>query len=610
VYRQLIEELPVGIVVFGPDGQVSLCNRKAAELLGVALGELVGKAAWDPVWRWLGKDGLPLPPEDSPLSRVWAGRRPVLDFSAALCQPGSTAMVPVVVNTCPVVGPEGELQRIVLTMCEVPHSQRRDEGTASDEDDVESRVAQRTAVLLELAKELQGEVAGRRQAEASLLAIAHQWQATFDASPEAILVLDTCWRVQRCNHAVRNVFGVAPESLVGRHCFELVHPTAAPHDECLLHRVRASGRRETSVMQRGARWLSVIADPLLSPAGELTGVVHIVSDITELRQTEEARRAAQAELESQRVLTVLTDRLRSLGQMAAGMAHELNQPLVGVRGLAEHLLIALERGWPLPPAKLREKLALIVEQADRMSHIIEHVRLFAREAGKPECRPVQVNDVLRAVASLLSAQFRAGGIALECDLAEAPPLVSANPFSLEEVLLNLLTNARDAVLDQANTDSASRPQAVHEHAARVSAPAETTGRTSPANHETTVQSGGSMRTPPAAPQATQTQFPPDARRTTHRTIRVRTQVDKQHQPPRVMVQVIDQGTGIPEALLAQVFQPFFTTKGPDRGTGLGLAISKQIVEQFGGTLELHSTEGRGTTATVSLPAVSGGTDEQ
>jgi C4-dicarboxylate-specific signal transduction histidine kinase len=87
------------------------------------------------------------------------------------------------------------------------------------------------------------------------------------------------------------------------------------------------------------------------------------------------------------------------------MAHELNQPLVGVRGLAEHLLIALERGWPLSPDKLREKLALIVEQADRMSHIIEHVRRFARDAGKPDFRPVQINDMVRGVVNLVGTQF-------------------------------------------------------------------------------------------------------------------------------------------------------------------------------------------------------------
>ena len=84
-----------------------------------------------------------------------------------------------------------------------------------------------------------------------------------------------------------------------------------------------------------------------------------------------------------------------------------------------------------------------------MAHIIERVRMFAREAGKLEVRPVQLNDVVRAALGMVGEHFRARGIAVECELAEDLPAVPANPFSLEEVVLNLLTNARDAVFEKA-----------------------------------------------------------------------------------------------------------------------------------------------------------------
>ena len=83
---------------------------------------------------------------------------------------------------------------------------------------------------------------------------------------------------------------------------------------------------------------------------------------------------------------------------------------------------------------------------------------------------------------------------------------------------------------------------------------------------------------------------------------MRTQTSREDDQERVQIQVIDQGDGIPEELLAKVFQPFLTTKGPDRGTGLGLAICKYIVEQVGGVIGIESAVGRGTTVTVSLPA--------
>jgi len=263
---------------------------------------------------------------------------------------------------------------------------------------------------------------------------------------------------------------------------------------------------------------------------------------TERKRAEEARKAVERELEEQRVLSINSDRLRSLGQMAAGIAHELNQPLVGVRGLAEHLLIAMDRGWDLTEEKMQEKLQLIVEQADRMTHIIEHVRTFAREAGRPDLQSVEVNDVIQSALGMLAAQFQFRGVELECELAEDLPLVLANPFSLEEVVLNLLLNARDATEEYLQAGSGTRPQHV----------------------------------------------------------RVRSIAAATEGP--VKVQVIDRGIGIPQDILPEIFDPFFTTKEPDRGTGLGLSISKSIVEQFGGTLHIESIQDQGTTATVSLPA--------
>ena len=132
-------------------------------------------------------------------------------------------------------------------------------------------------------------------------------------------------------------------------------------------------------------------------------------------------------------------------------------------------------------------------------------------------------------------------LSLACELAETVPSVSANPFSLEEVLVNLLTNARDAVL-------------------------------------------ACGAAPPPPP------------------ILLRTLSTCRQGHERTEIQVIDKGIGIPEMILGKVFEPFFTTKGPNQGTGIGLAVCKQIVEQFGGTIGITSEAGLGTTVTVSLPA--------
>ncbi len=269
------------------------------------------------------------------------------------------------------------------------------------------------------------------------------------------------------------------------------------------------------------------------------------AEMAERQKTEEARKIAERKLAEQRTLSMRSDRLRSLGEMAAAIAHELNQPLVGVRGLAEHLLIGMSRGWELTEEKLRDRIALIVEQADRMSSIIEHVRLFAREAGKDEMHVVEVNDVVRSAMKMLKAQFQSRGFILECDLCEDQCTILANPFSLEEVLLNLIINARDAVEERLNIDSES-----------------------------------------ISPR-----------------VKLRTILKGRGRRKQVKIEVIDQGIGIKKEHLPNVFDPFFSTKEPDKGTGLGLAISKTIVEQLNGTIDIKSTVGKGTTVTIFLPIV-------
>jgi C4-dicarboxylate-specific signal transduction histidine kinase len=169
-------------------------------------------------------------------------------------------------------------------------------------------------------------------------------------------------------------------------------------------------------------------------------------------QAEEARRQAETELETQRSQSIRSDRLRSLGEMAAGMAHELSQPLAGLRILSEHTLIGLDSGWELPEDKLKERMTTILEQTDRMVNIIQHVRMFAREAGKPDLSDVSVNEAVTSSIEMLGAQFRSRGIQLDVDLTDGLPLVLANQYSLEEVLINLLSNARDAVGDRISGD--------------------------------------------------------------------------------------------------------------------------------------------------------------
>jgi len=242
-------------------------------------------------------------------------------------------------------------------------------------------------------------------------------------------------------------------------------------------------------------------------------------------------------------MSMRSDRLRSLGEMAAGIAHELNQPLTGVRGLAEFLLIQSDAGREIPREKLLNNTRRIIEQADRMVHIINHVRMFAREAGRLETKPVDLNDVARSGISLIEAQLKSLGFPLEKKFLPQALMVEVNPYSVEEVIINLINNARDAMEKKKKTvGSAYRPR-----------------------------------------------------------LAVATWSDPNRNGDHICLRVSDNGEGIPEGIAGKVFDPFFTSKDPDKGTGLGLSICKSIVEEFGGRIHFQSIESEGTDFTIRFP---------
>src|SRR5690242_18982847 len=119
-------------------------------------------------------------------------------------------------------------------------------------------------------------------------------------------------------------------------------------------------------------------------------------DLTAIFESEEARMVAERKLAAQCMHGMAADRLPTLGEMAVVIAHELKQPLTGVRCLAEHLLLAMDRGWCIPQAEQREKLLMIVAQADRMADIIERVWMSGREAGTLDVHAVRLNDVIQS----------------------------------------------------------------------------------------------------------------------------------------------------------------------------------------------------------------------
>lgn len=289
-----------------------------------------------------------------------------------------------------------------------------------------------------------------------------------------------------------------------------------------------------------------VMEALNKRAAEGAGTPYFDNDDLELAMSMASLAAAAVmnaqlfeEVKQQQAQTVQAGKLAALGTIASGIAHELNQPLTGILGFVQLLQHQMQKGSVNQDLML-EHLGLIEKQVHRMTAIIGHVRTFARP--EPAVGLVDVNQVVRDAVMLMREQIRAHDIALEMRLAPELPSISGDAVRLEEVLINLLANARDAIEE------------------RLAGAAEN-----------------------AAPAP--------------RRISVSTTLE----PSRLVIEVEDTGTGIPADVLPRIFDPFFTTRGHGKGTGLGLSITHGIIRDHGGSIEVESRLGEGTTFYVYLP---------
>ncbi len=281
-------------------------------------------------------------------------------------------------------------------------------------------------------------------------------------------------------------------------------------------------------MLLSANW--ILRRPLARLVNELTSA---------LARDVQRRQLAEQSLHAKELQLLQRARLASLGEMATGVAHELSQPLNNIGLLASRVTRRALDDQP-DPAFVQDKLQKIQGQVQRASRLIDQLRAFGRPAVHnmalfPIDRPVH------AVLDLLQQQLQNRGIAVKVDIPADLPQACGDEAQLEQVLINLINNARDALEDR-----------------------------------------------PADPSCPAIELTAEA---------VRPSADAEAE---VHLRVADNGPGIPSSVAERVFEPFFTTKEVGKGTGLGLSISYALVRGFGGRLELSSIPGGWTTFTLLL----------
>ena len=278
----------------------------------------------------------------------------------------------------------------------------------------------------------------QKRAEKQLYEAAEVWRTTFDSIQDLIFILDLDFKVIRANGPALASLNLPVEKVLGRYCYTLMHETNEPPETCLVPFMMKTKRHEQTEFydQKRKAWFHISVAPILDDKGEIQSIVHQIRDITEQKQTVEEIQRARAEL-------LRVERSFRINELTASLAHELNQPLAAILSNAQAALHFLESDKP-DLKEFREILRDIVQDDKRAGNVIRSLRaMMKREEG--EKNPIILNDVLKDVVVIFRSEAVLRHVAIEAQLAELLPPVLADRIQLQQVTLNLIMNAAEAM---------------------------------------------------------------------------------------------------------------------------------------------------------------------
>lgn len=328
--------------------------------------------------------------------------------------------------------------------------------------------------------------------------------------------------VETTGYSAKEVIGKTPRLLKSGHTSQEEYKalwetiTAGKEWHGVFHNKRKDGT---------LYWEFASISPIKAEDGTIINFIATKEDITRRKHAEEQ--------------LIQSSKLATLGEMATGIAHELNQPLNIIHMAAESLLEEIKDG-DVPTDILIGKLERIEGQTDRASAIINHMRTFGRMDSK-ELEVVDLKEAVQGAVELVGEQMRLSEIEISVNLPVTCRKIIGHQLQLEQVVLNMLTNARDAIKTNKDIDKKSQ--------------------------------------------------------------RITISIEDDPQSEEVKLTVQDTGGGIPDEVLDRIFEPFFTTKEVGQGTGLGLSISYGIITEMGGHIEASNVDG-GAKLRIIMPAAS------
>jgi two-component system, cell cycle sensor histidine kinase and response regulator CckA len=370
------------------------------------------------------------------------------------------------------------------------------------------------------------DITKRKAAEEAILGAKEEWERTFDAIIDPIMIVDTEHRIVKANKAMVNKLGVKPSDTQRMVCHEILHGTTEPPPFCPHARMLADGRPhsvETDVARLGGDFLIVVS-PLYDAEGKLQGSIHFSRDITERKSLEKQLQHSQ--------------KMEAIGTLAGGIAHDFNNILTAITGFATLLKMHMDND-----KQLTSYVEEILNGSDRAARLTRSLLTFSRKQ-EIKLKLTNLNEVISGVEKMLRRLIRED-IILGTRLASEDLVVMADAGQIEQVLINLAANARDAINENGMITIRSKLVELGQEFRMAH------GYGKPGSY--------------------------------------------------ALLTFTDSGTGMDEKTRQRIFEPYFTTKEVDKGTGLGLSVAYGIIKQHNGFITCYSEPGRGTTFRIYLP---------
>ena len=371
--------------------------------------------------------------------------------------------------------------------------------------------------------------------EQELKASEEKYRSLFDNDPNPILVFDRAtFQIIDANIRATEKYGYSGEELLQLSFRDLGDPEDEEKirslvvEACVFLPKIRHRKKDGSIMH-----VDIHSCPRVHLGEDV--IIANIADITDSIQ-------AEAQL-------IQASKMATLGEMSAGMAHELNQPLNAIRIGSDLLKKMVARGQSLDPELAGKVSGEIGAQVERAANIINHLREFGRKSDLDELEKVNINKPISDVFTVLGQQLKLRQITVNLDLDENIPPILGVRNRLEQVFINLVMNARDAIEEKREMIHGEAPEGV-------------------------------------------------------------LSIRSYQEDGKVVAVVRDNGNGMPESVKEKIFEPFFTTKEITKGTGLGLSISYGIIKDYEGTIEVESMAGSGTIFKISFPALAAEKDLQ